>query len=147
MNKMLIISVIFLGFGFEGFANDTLQFPIANGVIKYSKVDSMLYVHPNGIKIFTTTDYKILSCSQGKVAGIAKLKEESYVIAIESDKSYYYVYGSIDSVVVKKNQVVRIGQVLGLLNKKEGNEEFITFSVMRKGKILEAERFVRRKKI
>ncbi len=145
MNKILFTSILFFVLGFEGIANDTLQFPIPNGVVKYSKIDSMLYVHPNGIKIFATTDLRILSCSEGKVAGIAKLTEESYVITIASDNSYYYVYGSIDSVLVKKNQIVRIGQVLGLLKKNDGNEDFITFSVLRKGKILQAEKFIKRK--
>jgi hypothetical protein len=142
MIKLSIAIIVLFFFNLSADANDTLFLPIKNGIVKYDKFDSSFLSYPNGIKIYAINDFRVRSCSDGRVTSASKLSNGEFLVVIMGSDSLFYSYGSLDIACVKKGQLIRRGDEIGTLTKANPEERFIIFSVMKRNKFLKAEKFL-----
>jgi murein DD-endopeptidase MepM/ murein hydrolase activator NlpD len=118
---------------------DTILFPIYSSKIVVQKVDS--FAHPNGILISPTTDFIVKSCSNGLVKSIIKLHDGKLVV-IQSTNELFYSYALIDAIKVKKGQTILRGAIIGRVIRKNSNDSYIIFSVLKNNKYVNAKKYL-----
>ena len=72
------------------------------------------FIVHNGINIKAKTGMSVHSIFDGKVLYTGELEGYGNLVIIGHGKDYHSLYGHLDSIAVKKNQVVKIGETIGL---------------------------------
>ena len=72
------------------------------------------FIVHNGINIKAKTGMSVHSIFDGKVLYTGELDGYGNLVIIGHGKDYHSLYGHLDSIAVKKNQVVKIGETIGL---------------------------------
>lgn len=109
----------------------SLPWPVSGKVtVKFGKSkhpDLDTYVISNGIKIDAANLSQVKSVDSGTVIFTGEFRSYGKVVIIDHKDSYFTVYGQLDKILVKEEQRVSKGTVIGSLGK--GEDSVLYFEV------------------
>lgn len=123
---MKFLTITFLFFSVFCFSQE-IDCPVENGVIYYNesyefrtKRDccnvNRIYNPSKSTNVHSETSFFVKSVSDGKIASIIRTSNLSSVLVRKGDE--FYVYGYLSSINVKKGDEVKIGDKIGIIDKK-----------------------------
>ena len=80
---------------------------------KHPELDT--WIINNGIRIRSSLGQNVLSVDKGTVVFAGDFKSYGNVVIIDHSGGFYTVYGNMEKILVKNNQVVEKGSRLGLV--------------------------------
>jgi murein DD-endopeptidase MepM/ murein hydrolase activator NlpD len=119
-------------------SGDTMRLPVNGGKILALKEKSAS-VH-RGILIQPVNDFKVRSCSDGKVQNVFQVGSDWAMVIMQNDTSY--VYAQMDTVLLNPGEFVNIGDVIGERKMIPNDYKSIIFFVLKANKELDPERFI-----
>ncbi len=104
---------------------DILNLPIKNGRIANPRpyadhLDKRVLIEPSN-------DFYVRSCFSGKIINIRN-DDDGYTITVVKD-SLIAFYSFVDSVLVKLQQFIEKGSIIGMKTMASSNEKFIVLSI------------------
>jgi hypothetical protein len=109
---MILQTVFYFVFLNSNFS-DTLILPLKGGHVKNNYNKSNFLHEPMEVVIYPAKNFEVTSSSAGKIVAVSKDSESRFSVIVKSD-SIYYTY-ILDTVNVKKGQLVKKAQVIGKL--------------------------------
>ena len=106
-----------------------LSWPVDNSIVTSSygrqRHENLkdVYIHNNGIDIFTANGAKVRSVYKGKVVSIINISGAGKMVIIKHGQ-YYSVYSGLKDCLAEKGDMVRAGQTIGSLPQSETNLHF-----------------------
>lgn len=121
-SDMKFSTIIFLFLSTFCFSQE-IDCPVENGVIYYKEYSEyvtmkMCYLGTpsKSTNIHSETSFLVKSVSDGKIVSIIRTDNLSSVLVRKGDE--FYVYGYLSSINVKKGDEVKIGDKIGIIDKK-----------------------------
>jgi len=119
-------------------ACDTMRLPISCGTILTLKEKSAP-AH-RGIFIQPSNNFKVRSCSDGKVQSVFKVGSDWAIVIIQNDTSF--AYAQMDSVTVNPGEFVNKGDLIGQRKLIRDDYKSIIFFVLKGNRELDPEKFI-----